>query len=212
MKKIFALALVAVMLLAVLAGCAPKTLSGTFTITYTKEDITSNTFHNGFVTALGANGVNTIVFNEDGTYVYTKELHTEDENGAVIDPNVNPMSILITYTYYGTYTRDGEKAVLNFPTKCDFSENWGALSSPEVAMLKNTSGSYTFENGTGSGDIVQCKEEESHVPVDIFVGPYVLDSLTTSEEGFDASKCTVTVTLDQEAGTFTYVIINTDDE
>ena len=48
--------------------------------------------------------------------------------------------------------------------------------------------------------------------MDIFVGPYVLDNLTTSEYGFDAANCTVTVTLDQDAGSFTYVIINTDDE
>ena len=81
-----------------------------------------------------------------------------------------------------------------------------------MGMFLNTAGSYTWENGSGSGDIVQCKEEESHIPMDLFAGPYVLDSGTTSESGFDASKTTVTITPDSSANTFTYVIVNTDDD
>lgn len=216
MKKTFSIILTIAMLCCVaLAGCSnePQTISGTYTITHAAEAIASNTFHNGYVTAMGASEVNTIEFSEDGTYIYTKELHTVAEDGTVVDPQnaaEGQLSILVTYTYYGTYTMDGGNAILSFPTKCDFSENWGTLA--DMGMFLNSSGSYTYENGNGSGDIVKCKEEESHNPMDIFVGPYVLDSLTTSESGFDAANCTVTVTLNQDTNTFTYVIVNTDDE
>lgn len=213
MKKTLALTLAVVMLLciAMLSGCGAKTISGTYTVTFTADEITSNTFHNGFVTALGANEVNTIVFSEDGTYTYTKELHTEAEDGSIVNPSEGDgMGILVTYTFTGTYTLDKDNAILSFPTKCEFSENWGALAT--MGMFLNTTGTYTWENGSGSGDIVQCKEEESHIPMDLFVGPYVLDNLTTSESGFDAEKTTVTVTLDNDTNSFTYVIVNTDDE
>lgn len=208
------LVLAAALLAALLAGCGgSKTLEGTYTATFSADEITSNTFHNGFVTAMSANEVNTITFTKDGNYTYTKELHTEAEDGSVVDPatSADGMGILITYTFTGTYTVDKDNAVLNFPTKCEFSENWGALDTM-AGMLRGSSGTYTWENGAGSGDIVQCKEDESHVPMDIFPGPYVLDSLTTSESGFNADNCKVTVTLDDSAKTFTYVIVNTDDE
>lgn len=203
--------LAAALLAAMLAGCGGgnKTLDGTYTATFSSDEITSNTFHNGFVTALGANEVNTITFTSDGNYTYTKELHTEAD-GAVVAPSPEGMALLVKYAFTGTYTVDGGNAILNFPAKCDFSEDWGPLAAQ--GMFINTSGTYAWENGAGSGDIVQCKEDESHVPMDLFTGPYVLDNLTTSESGFNADNCKVTVTLDDSAKTFTYVIVNTDDE
>ncbi|OLA21927.1 MAG: hypothetical protein BHW29_09665 [Faecalibacterium sp. CAG:74_58_120] len=69
MKKILALVLAAIMLMSV--ACAETTLVKNYTL----DEITSNTFHNGFVTALGAVEGNTLVLKDDGTYVYTKELH-----------------------------------------------------------------------------------------------------------------------------------------
>ena len=203
-KKIIALAIVAVMCVCALASCGAKTLDGTYTCKFTKDDITSNTFHNGFVTALGANEVNTIAFSPDGTYTYVKELHTEDESGNVVAPADGGMALLITYTFTGTYSVNGENAVLDFPTKVEWNENWGPLGG---SYFINNSGTST---GVG-GSKVQCKEDEGHEPFDIFVNPYVQDYLTTSESGFSADNTKVTVTVGSD-NTFTYVIANSDDD
>lgn len=202
LKRTLAIVLAGIMLLCtgLLAGCGAKTLEGTYTASYSLEEITSNTFHNGFVTALGGVEVNTVTFTKDGNYSYTKEVHSEGEDDG----------LLLTYTFTGSYTADGGNAVLNFPTKCEFSEEWGSLAT--MGLLKNSAGTYTYENGAGAGDIVQCKEDESHVPMDLFMGPYLLDTLTTSESGFDANKCKMTLTLDNSAKTMGYVVVNTDDE
>ena len=114
----------------------------------------------------------------------------------------------IIYTFTGTYTQDGDTVVLAFPTKVEFSENWGNLV--DLGYFLNSEGAAVFENDEVSGDIVQCKEEESHVPFDIFPGVYVNDSLATSDAAFYAAECTVTVTLSGE--TFDYVIVNSDDD
>lgn len=195
MKKLFAL----VLALALCATLALASAESVYTKEFTTEELTSNTFHNGFVTALGGREVNTLTLKDDGTYVYVKELLSGSEE----DPGMK-----IIYTFTGTYTQDGDTVVLAFPTKVEFSENWGNLV--DLGYFLNSEGAAVFENDEVSGDIVQCKEEESHVPFDIFPGVYVNDSLATSDAAFDAAECTVTVTLSGE--TFDYVIVNSDDD
>ena len=195
MKKLLAL----VLALALCAALALASAESVYTKTFTTDELTSNTFHNGFVTALKAQEVNTLTLNDDGTYVYVKELVSGNE----ADPGMK-----ISYTFTGTYTQDGDTVVLAFPTKVEFSENWGNLV--DLGYFLNSEGAAVFENDEVSGDIVQCKEEESHVPFDIFPGVYVNDSLATSDAAFDAAECTVTVTLSGE--TFDYVIVNSDDD
>ena len=211
MKKVLTVVLSVLLCASMAIACAsvPKSLDGTFTCTFSKDDITSNTFHNGFVTALGANEVNTITFSPDGTYSYVKELHTEDDSGSVVSPDNGGMAILITYTYTGTYSMNGNNAVLDFPQSCTFSENWGPLGG---SYFTNSSGTYTWNGTFGDGDLVNCKEDETHNPMDIFVNSFVQDYLTTSESGFSAENTKVTVTPDTAANTFTYVIVNTDDD
>ena len=195
MKKLLAL----VLALALCATLALASAESVYTKEFTTEELTSNTFHNGFVTALGGREVNTLTLKDDGTYVYVKELLSGSEE----DPGMK-----IIYTFTGTYTQDGDTVVLAFPTKVEFSENWGNLV--DLGYFLNSEGAAVFENDEVSGDIVQCKEEESHVPFDIFPGVYVNDSLATSDAAFDAAECTVTVTLSGE--TFDYVIVNSDDD
>lgn len=197
MKKILALVLAAIMLMSV--ACAETTLVKNYTL----DEITSNTFHNGFVTALGAVEGNTLVLKDDGTYVYTKELHNVAEDGTVLQD-----AILITYTFTGTYTQDGDTVVLAFPTACDWSENWGNLA--DMGYFKNGAGTAVWADDEATGDMVQCKEEEGHVPFDIFPGAFVLDTLVTSEAGFDAEEWTVTITVNGDS--FDYVIVNSDDD
>ncbi len=205
MKKLLALILA-------LALCASLVASATAESVYTKrfslEEITQNTFHNGFVTALGGVEVNTLTLNDDGTYVYVKELHQENEDGTVKEATAEEPVMLITYTFTGTFTQDGDTVVLAFPTNAKFSENWGNLAS--MGYFLNSEGEANFADDEITGDNVKCKEEEGHVPFDIFPGMFMVDSLVTSEAGFDAEECTVTVTLNGDS--FDYVIVNSDDD
>ena len=68
----------------------------------------------------------------------------------------------------GTYTQDGDTVILAFPASVKFSENWGNLV--DLGYFLNSEGEAVFADDEISGDIVQCKEEESHVPFDIFPG------------------------------------------
>ena len=205
MKKLFSIVLALVLCASLLATASAES---TYTKKFTLEEITQNTFHNGFVTALGANEVNTLTLNDDGTYVYVKELHQEDESGNVLEGSAEAPVIKVTYTFTGTYTKDGDTVVLAFPTNAKFSENWGNLAT--MGYFLNSEGEATFADGEISGDNVKCKEEEGHVPFDIFPGVYVVDSLATSDASFDAEECTVTVTLNGDS--FDYVIVNSDDD
>jgi len=204
MKKLLAL----VLALALCATLALASAESVYTKKMTTDDLTSNTFHNGFVTALGGIEVNTLTLNDDGTYVYVKEIHQEDEAGNVLQATAEAPVMLITYTFTGTYTKDGDTVVLAFPTNVKFSENWGNLEA--MGYFKNSAGEATFANDEITGDIVQCKEEESHVAFDIFPGVFMNDSLATSDPAFDAAECTVTVTLSGD--TFDYVVVNSDDD
>jgi hypothetical protein len=103
---------------------------------------------------------------------------------------------------------DNVTVVLAFPTNAKFSENWGNLA--DMGYFKNSEGEANFADGEVTGDIVQCKEEESHVAFDIFPGAFMNDSLATSDAAFDAEECTVTVTLNGDS--FDYVIVNSDDD
>jgi hypothetical protein len=204
MKKLLALILAVVL-------CASLTLASAESVyvkEFTTEELTSNTFHNGFVTALGAKEVNTLTLNDDGTYVYVKELHQENEDGTVAEATEEAPVLLVTYTFTGAYTQDGDTVVLSFPTNVKFSENWGNLAA--MGYFLNSEGEANFADDEITGDNVKCKEEEGHVPFDIFPGPFVVDSLVTSEAGFDAEECTVTITLNGDS--FDYVIVNSDDD
>ena len=75
MKKLLSIALSLCLLLSV--ALADVTL----TKVYKTEDLVSNTFHNGFVTAIGMTGENTVVLKDDGTYEYTKRLMQTAEDG-----------------------------------------------------------------------------------------------------------------------------------
>lgn len=114
MKKLLSIALALCLLLSV--ALADVTL----TKVYKTEDLVSNTFHNGFVTAIGMTGENTVVLKDDGTYEYTKRLMQTAEDGTVTAD--------IVYTFTGTYTKDGDTVVLMFPTAGTASENWGSLA------------------------------------------------------------------------------------
>nr|MBP7938499.1 hypothetical protein [Clostridia bacterium] len=167
MKKLFSIALALCLLLSV--ALADVTL----TKVYKTEDLVSNTFHNGFVTAIGMTGENTVVLKDDGTYEYTKRLMQTAEDGTVTAD--------IVYTFTGTYTKDGDTVVLMFPTAGTASENWGSLAG---SYFQNTE-SAAFADSDYAAGVVQCKEAESHLIADLFEGPYLLDSLTTSDAAFD---------------------------
>ena len=97
MKKLLSIALSLCLLLSV--ALADVTL----TKVYKTEDLVSNTFHNGFVTAIGMTGENTVVLKDDGTYEYTKRLMQTAEDGTVAAD--------LVYTFTGTYTKDGDTVV-----------------------------------------------------------------------------------------------------
>ena len=205
MKKLLSLVL-ALALCASLAAVASA--ENVYVKKYSLEEITQNTFHNGFVTALGCVEVNTLTLKDDGTYEYVKELHQENEDGTVKEATEEAPVLLVTYTFTGAYTQDGDTVVLSFPTSVKFSENWGNLAS--MGYFLNSEGEAAFADDEITGDMVKCKEEEGHVPFDLFPGAFLVDSLATSESDFDAEECTVTITLDGE--TFDYVIVNSDDD
>lgn len=192
MKKLLSIALSLCLLLSV--ALADVTL----TKVYKTEDLVSNTFHNGFVTAIGMTGENTVVLKDDGTYEYTKRLMKTAEDGTVAAD--------LVYTFTGTYTKDGDTVVLMFPTAGTASENWGPLAGSYFQNTENAS----FADSDYAAGVVQCKEAESHLIADLFEGPYLLDSLTTSDAAFDAEECTVTITVSGD--TFDYVITNSDDD
>ena len=158
----------------------------------------ANTFHNGFVTAIGMTGENTVVLKDDGTYEYTKRLMQTAEDGTVTAD--------IVYTFTGTYTKDGDTVVLMFPTAGTASENWGSLAGSYFQNTENAA----FADSDYAAGVVQCKEAESHLIADLFEGPYLLDNLTTSDAAFDAEECTVTITISGD--TFDYVVTNSDDD
>ena len=204
MKKLVAI----ILTLCLCAALCAVSAESIYVKKYSTEEITQNTFHNGFVTAMGGVEVNTLTLNDDGTYVYVKEIHSEDENGEAIQPTEEAPAMMVTYTFTGTYTQDGDTVVLAFPTHVDFSENWGNLFA--MGYFLNSVGSADFADDEITGDNVQCKEEEGHVPFDIFPGAFMNDSLVTSDAAFDAEECTVTITLTGDS--FEYVIYNSDDD
>lgn len=205
MKKLLALVLALALCAALVVTASAESV---YARKYTLEEITQNTFHNGFVTALCALEVNTLTLKDDGTYEYVKELHQENEDGTVKEATEEAPVLLVTYTFTGTYTQDGDTVVLAFPTNVKFSENWGNLAT--MGYFLNSQGEANFVDGEITGDNVKCKEEEGHVPFDLFPGAFLVDSLVTSEAGFDAEECTVTVTLNGDS--FDYVIVNSDDD
>lgn len=128
MKKLLSIALSLCLFLSV--ALADVTL----TKVYKTEDLVSNTFHNGFVTAIGMTGENTVVLKDDGTYEYTKRLMQTAEDGTVAAD--------LVYTFTGTYTKDGDTVVLMFPTAGTASETgvlWRAPTSrTQKTLLSRT--------------------------------------------------------------------------
>lgn len=57
-----------------IGGGSAADVAGTYTISYTTQEISGNVRHAGYVTALGGQETNTVVLKEDGTYEYTKLL------------------------------------------------------------------------------------------------------------------------------------------
>lgn len=65
-------------------------VAGTYSVTFSTQEISGNVRHSGYLSALGGQGKNTLELKADGTYVYTKLL-TNDEGilsgqSAVPDP------------------------------------------------------------------------------------------------------------------------------
>ncbi len=193
MKK-FASLLLALVL--VLCCCAALAEDEKYTLYLTKEDLAGNTYHNGFVSAVGMTEMNTVVLKDDGTYEYTKLLGTVNENGEAveIESDRGTLYYSVCYVYTGTYTRDGDQVTLNVPTECVFAEDWGSLS---------TAGYLVNSEGTASkGDMVNDKDTEAHDPMANF-------STETYKFGEEIVAVSITVNAD---GTFSYNAVASSDD
>lgn len=189
MKKLIVTLLAGLMVLGLVA-CGGPSVAGTYTHELTAEDLAGATSHNGFLSALSATQKNTLVLNEDNTYSYTKTVTAPEKDGQDLGLN-------LTFEFTGTYTAEENVVTLEVPTDCKFEEAWGALA--DAGMFLNSAGS------ASNGDKVQCKEGETHDPLDMFLTPYYLDSTN-----HDSS---VVVTINTEDGSFTYnEVASSDDE
>lgn len=169
----------------ILSGCGAKGsgIAGTYKYQISPEQLEGQTSHNGFISALGASQINTLVLNDDGTYEYTKQIVVLNDSGKVDSNGIN-----LTHKFTGKYTSEDFVVTLESPEDNEFDENWASLS--ETGYLLNSSGK------ASAGDLVQVKEDEFHKPLDLFLTEYYLDS-----EKHDSS---VVVTVDKETSTFTY--------
>ena len=125
-------------------------------------------------------GSNKGLFSYDGYstqphFTFAKRNNTQIYCGTVVDS---------TYLYLGA---DNGLLIYNYRTDTYFQNTENA----------------SFADSDYAAGVVQCKEAESHLIADLFEGPYLLDSLTTSDAAFDAEECTVTITISGD--TFDYV-------
>lgn len=63
-------------------GGKTSSVAGTYSVTYSKEQLSGNVRHTGYLTALGCHETNTVVLKDDGTYEYTKLVTNAPEDGA----------------------------------------------------------------------------------------------------------------------------------
>ena len=186
MKKLIAI----LTLVAMLAACSCAfAASGTWTAYFTTEQMSGSCAHSGFIAGVGGSEKNTLVLNEDGTYEYTKFVGKFDEN---LEPAAD--GIALSFVYTGTYEEDGSTITLKVPTECVFSENWANLV--ELGYFLNSEGK------ASAGDIVQCKENQTHDPMLIFPGSLYQDA---------AELVDVVVTINSD-GTFTYNAVASSDD
>lgn len=166
-------------------------VAGSYTYIIASDKLAGKTAHNGFISAIGVVGVNALTLNEDGTYVYKKQVANFDEKGAIKEGGVN-----IEYTFTGSYTADGKKVTLESPEDCEFSEDWGDLSTQ--GYLASTSGT------ASKGDMVVPKDDEKYDPLNCFETEYYTYS--------DNHESPVVVTVDP-SGSYTYnAVASSDDE
>ena len=102
--------------------------------------------------------------------------------------------IVLTYTFTGTYTVDGDTVTLNPAEACTWSEDWGALQN------------YGFTNVSGNeNDRVYPKGPtgESYLPLDHFSGSYLF-AFTDPETV--TNNFAVKVSVDPASGSFTYIV------
>ncbi len=192
MKKLASLLLVLVLALSCCAALAEET----YTLYLTKEDLAGNTYHNGFVSAVGMTEMNTVVLKDDGTYEYTKLLGTVNENGEAVEmeSDKGAMFFKVCYVYTGTYTRDGDQVTLDVPTECVFAEDWGSLSA--AGYLVNSEGT------ASNGDLVNDKDTEAHDPMANF---------STQVYKFGEEIVAVSITVNAD-GTFSYNAVASSDD
>lgn len=170
---------------AVEAGTEDQTEEGrVYTFALTTEDLNEKIDHSGFATAVGAQQKNKLVLKDDGTYEYTKELATFDEDG-----NVTADGIDIVYVFTGKYTEADGEVTLEIPEDCEFDENWAPFV--DLGYLLNSKGK------ASDGDKVVPDDGEPRDPMNYFLTEYYADS----------EKCDspVVVTVDDETGEFAYV-------
>lgn len=186
MKKIIAI----LTLIAMLAACSCAfAASGTYTAYFSTGEMSGSCAHSGFIAGVKASEKNTLVLNEDGTYEYTKFVGNFDENLEPVEGGV-----ALSFVYTGTYEEDGSTITLKIPTECVFSENWAALD--EAGYLSSSEGK------ASAGDIVRCKENQTHDPMLIFPGPLYQDAEALVD---------VVVTINAD-GTFTYNAVASSDD
>ena len=177
-------------LIAILTACSSAfAASGTYTAYFTTEDMSGSCAHSGFIAGVGASEKNTLVLNEDGTYEYTKFVSKFDENQEPIEG-----ALALRFVFTGSYEEDGNTITLKVPTECVFSEDWASLAAAGYFM--------NSEGKASEGDIVQCKETQTHDPMLIFPGPLYQDA----DELVD-----VVVTINTD-GTFTYNAVASSDD
>ena len=186
MKKLIAIVTLVAMLT---ACCSAFAASGTYTAYFSTEDMSGSCAHSGFIVGVGASEKNTLVLNEDGTYEYTKLVSKFDEN---LEPVEGALALRFVYT--GSYEEDGSTITLKVPAECVFSEDWASLKDAGYFM--------NSEGKASAGDIVQCKENQTHDPMMIFPGPLYQDA---------AELVDVVVTINAD-GTFTYNAVASSDD
>ena len=100
MKKFAALLIALVLTLSCVAALA----DATYTIFYTTQDLAGVTDMNGFVSGSAMTEANTLVLKDDGTYEYTKLLGTVNEQGEIVETEMQGTKLRyeIRYTFTGT--------------------------------------------------------------------------------------------------------------
>lgn len=195
MKKIIALVLSLVMM----SLCCAALAESTYTCYFGLEDLAGVTDMNGFIVSQPMSELNTIVLNDDGTYVYTKLLGTLNEEfvpaDVALEGDQTMRATALKYVYTGTYTIDGDQVVLGLPVECEFSEDWGTLV--DMGYMSNSEG-------------LASEGARVHNYEGVDFDPW--DNFSTPVYKFDGHDTPVSVTIHAD-GTFTYnAAANSDDD